>query len=329
VYFKALQPESLHDCHVIVNSFAAPKNAKNLPRRSGCFPQFCSMFKKLQQRWKVNSLNLLLVICTFAVGGSLCGWLGRKILLYTGLEKNGLWVFLYILLITLLWPLCVLLVSIPLGQFRFFRNYIAKIFRRLGKGKSTSTQVAIFASGAGTNAANLIRYFKEVPEVDIKLIVCNNPDAGVMKIAADHHINTLLINKKILDDHKGCLLQLQQQGIQFIILAGFLQKIPAHLVEAYPEKIINIHPALLPKYGGKGMYGQLVHEAVIANGEKESGISIHVVDDQYDHGKLLFQATCVVTEKDDALTLAKKIHALEQQHFPSVVHEYLQKQNQR
>jgi|688.fasta_scaffold02196_15 folate-dependent phosphoribosylglycinamide formyltransferase PurN len=287
------------------------------------------MFKKLKQRWKVNNLNLFLVICTFAIGGSLCGWVGRKILLFTGLEKNGLWFFLYILLITLLWPVCVLLLSIPLGQFRFFRNYIAKIFRRLGNGKSTSTQVAIFASGAGTNAANLIRYFKELPEVAIKVIVCNHAEAGVMQIAGDHHINTMLINKKILDDPKGCLLQLQQQGIQFIILAGFLLKIPPPIVEAYRDKIINIHPALLPKYGGKGMYGHFVHEAVIANGEKESGISIHLVDDHYDHGKLLFQATCVVTENDDALTLAKKIHALEQQHFPLVVNEYLKKQNQR
>jgi len=302
---------------------------KNLPCRSGCFPQFCSMFKKLKQRWKVNNLNLFLVICTFAIGGSLCGWVGRKILLFTGLEKNGLWFFLYILLITLLWPVCVLLVSIPLGQFRFFRNYITKVFRRFGKGKPTATHIAIFASGAGTNAVNLIRYFKELPEVAIKVIVCNHAEAGVMQIAGDHHINTMLINKKILDDPKSCLLHLQQQGIQFIILAGFLLKIPPPIVEAYRDKIINIHPALLPKYGGKGMYGHFVHEAVIANGEKESGISIHLVDDHYDHGKLLFQATCVVTENDDALTLAKKIHALEQQHFPLVVHEYLKKQNQR
>jgi len=294
------------------------------------------MFEKLKARWKVNSLNLLLVIATFALGGSLCGYAGRKILLLTGLEKGAAWIVLYILLVTLLWPLCVLLISVPLGQFSFFKTYIIKIGRKMaGKGakkKTKPVRVAIFASGAGSNTQKIIESFAvgnnkagDCPEV--ALIVCNKPGAGVLTIAANSRIPALLIEKEKFFNGDNYLPQLQQYQINFIVLAGFLWKIPVPLIQAYPKKIINIHPALLPKYGGKGMYGNKVHEAVITAGETESGISIHYVDELYDHGKLIFQSACPVTAADTPVTLAQKIHLLEHAHYPAIIAALLQKQN--
>lgn len=287
------------------------------------------MFEKLKARWKVNGLNLLLIITTFALGGSLCGYAGRKLLLLTGLEKGFTWVFLYILLITLLWPLCVLLISIPLGQFTFFRKYIIKIGRRMaGRTKKKDVaNIAIFASGTGSNAQQIISHFSGSSTAQVALIVCNNPGAGVLNIAERSNIPTLLIEKERFFTGDNYLPELLKNKVDFIVLAGFLWRIPAALINAYPEKIINIHPALLPKYGGKGMYGSKVHEAVIAAGDKESGISIHYVDELYDHGKIIFQATCPVNENDSPETLARKIHELEHSKYPRVIDELLQKQN--
>ncbi len=286
------------------------------------------MFEKLKARWKVNTLNLVLVIATFALGGSLCGYAGRKILLLTGLEKGAAWIVLYIILVTLLWPLCVLLISIPLGQFRFFKNYIIKISKKMtgrkAKKKTKFPRVAIFASGAGSNAKKLI---ETQHNYEVSLIVCNKPDAGVLKIAAEHRIPTLLIEKERFFTGDYYLPELQQHQINFIVLAGFLWKMPIPLIQAFPKKIINIHPALLPKYGGKGMYGSKVHEAVIAAGENESGITIHYVDELYDHGEIIFQAKCLVSDTDTTETLAQKIHALEHAHYPTVTANWLQKQN--
>jgi formyltetrahydrofolate-dependent phosphoribosylglycinamide formyltransferase len=288
------------------------------------------MFQKLKQRWKVNGLNLALIITTFALGGSLCGYAGRKLLALTGLEKGTVWVIIYILLVTLLWPLAVLLVSIPLGQFRFFKNYISKIFGRFGNKKNAPvTHIAIFASGAGSNAQQIINRFAGSSTVKIALIVCNKPGAGVLAIAEKHGIAALVIEKERFFKSDAYLPQLQQQQIDFIVLAGFLWKVPAALIAAYPQKIINIHPALLPAYGGKGMYGHFVHEAVIANKETQSGITIHYVDEQYDHGQIIMQATCAVTGTDTPETLAQKIHVLEHRHFPEVIADLLQKQNHR
>lgn len=286
------------------------------------------MFEKLKARWKVNTLNLVLVIATFALGGSLCGYAGRKILLLTGLEKGAAWIVLYIILVTLLWPLCVLLISIPLGQFRFFKNYIIKIGKKMtgrkAKKKNKLPRIAIFASGTGSNAEKLI---KAQHNYEIGLIVCNKQGAGVLKIADDHSIPTLIIEKERFFTGDNYLPELQKHQISFIVLAGFLWKIPVPLIQAYPKKIINIHPALLPKYGGKGMYGSKVHEAIIAAGDTESGITIHYVDEVYDHGEIIFQAKCPVTETDTAETLAQKIHALEHAHYPAVTANWLQKQN--
>ncbi len=281
------------------------------------------MFEKLKARWKVNGLNLLLIITTFALGGSLCGYLGRKLLLLTGLEKGFIWILLYILLITLLWPLCVIIISIPLGQFSFFRKYLIKVWNKMSGKKKGPRQirVAIFASGAGSNAEKIITSSRS----GVALIVCNKPGAGVLSIAAKAGIPSLLIEKERFFNGDHYLPELKEQQIDFIVLAGFLWKLPPALIKAYPGRIINIHPALLPKFGGKGMYGHHVHEAVISAGETESGISIHYVDELYDHGKIIFQATCRVDKTDTPDSLAKKIHELEHRHYPRVIAELLQK----
>jgi formyltetrahydrofolate-dependent phosphoribosylglycinamide formyltransferase len=297
--------------------------------------QFCSMLNKLKQHWNVNGWNLLLIISTFALGGSLCGYAGRKVLIMAGIEKGALWIVLYIVVLTLLWPLCVLLVSIPLGQFPFFKRYIGKILGKLGPKKLNShsqpstIRLAIFASGAGSNALNIINYFKKVPHIKVELIVCNNPKAGVITIAKNNHISLLMIDKESLNNSGECLEVLNKWKIDLIVLAGFLWKLPPSIIHAFPKKIINIHPSLLPAYGGKGFYGTKVHEAVIANREKQSGISIHLADELYDHGEILFQANCTIDPNETAQTLAQKIHQLEQAHFPKVIENYLQKQNQR
>ena len=277
------------------------------------------MFNKLRLRWKVNGLHLFLIICTFALGGSLCGYLGKRLLLLTGLEKDAVWIILYIIAVTLLWPLCVIFISIPFGQFNFFKNYLSKIWRRMSGRKKAVTHIAIFASGAGSNAQKIIDSFRNNPSVKIGLIVCNNPAAGVLSIAAKEKIPSLLIEKKKFYDQDAYLPEIKNHHIDFIVLAGFLLKVPAALINEYQNKIVNIHPALLPKYGGKGMYGSKVHEAVIAAKEKQSGISIHYVDEVYDHGNIIFQATCAVDENETAGSLAQKIHLLEHRHYAVVI----------
>ena len=185
-------------------------------------------------------------------------------------------------------------------------------------------KIAVFASGAGSNAAKIIE--ASLPgkaegnrSFEVSLIVCNKPGAGVLKIAEQNNIPSLLIDKEKFFRGNGYVDEFKEAGIDFIILAGFLWKLPSALIKAYPRKIINIHPALLPNYGGKGMYGQFVHEAVIANKEKESGITIHYVDELYDHGDIIFQARCTVMEDDTPDSLALRIHMLEHKHYPEIV----------
>jgi len=187
--------------------------------------------------------------------------------------------------------------------------------------------IAIFASGAGSNAARIIDHFRHHPSVKISLVVCNKPGAGVLNIAAQEHVPTLLIEKERFFRGDAYVPQLQELNISFIVLAGFLWKVPPALIQAFSHRIVNIHPALLPKYGGKGMYGRLVHEAVIAAKEKESGITIHYVDELYDHGQPIFQATCLIEEGDTPETLAQKVHWLEHEHFPRVIEEVLSKKS--
>jgi len=185
--------------------------------------------------------------------------------------------------------------------------------------------IAIFASGAGSNAQKIIDKFRNFSNIQISLIVCNKEGAGIIKIAEKENIPCLMIHKERFFKGDAYLPELISREISLIVLAGFLWKIPTALINHYPNKIINIHPALLPKYGGKGMYGSHVHEAVIANKEKESGITIHFVDEVYDHGKIIFQAKCTVENSDTPDSLASKIHALEHLHFPEIVKMVLEK----
>lgn len=182
--------------------------------------------------------------------------------------------------------------------------------------------IAIFASGAGTNALKIIQHFQHLPEINIRFILCNKAQAGVFEIARQNNIQTVLIERKAFFESDKYVLFLKEKEIDLIVLAGFLWKIPVNLITAFPNRIINIHPALLPKYGGKGMYGNFVHQAVIEAKEKTSGITIHLVDEHYDHGKHLFQTECVVSEEDTPESLAQKIHLLEHQFLPRIVEEY-------
>jgi phosphoribosylglycinamide formyltransferase 1 len=188
--------------------------------------------------------------------------------------------------------------------------------------------LAIFASGTGTNAARIIDHFRDHPFIRVSLIVCNKPGAGVLGIAEREGIPALLIEKEHFFRGGAYVDRLKEMKIDLVVLAGFLWKIPEALVKAYPGRIVNIHPALLPKYGGKGMYGKFVHEAVIAASEKETGITIHYVDEQYDNGQPIFQARVIVEPGDTPETLAKKVHLLEYEHFPRIIEEVVNLQNQ-
>ena len=179
--------------------------------------------------------------------------------------------------------------------------------------------IVVFASGTGSNAQKIIDHFNSGKrDAKVVLIVSNNPKAGVLQIAEKENIPSLVIErKKFYED--GYLEELNKYKTDLIVLAGFMWKVPDILIHTYPGKIINIHPALLPKFGGKNMYGNFVHEAVLHAGEKESGITIHYVDEIYDHGKIIFQATCKVDEGDTPVTLAQKVHSLEHTYYPIII----------
>ena len=183
--------------------------------------------------------------------------------------------------------------------------------------------IAIFASGSGTNAENIIRYFKDNERCSVSLVVSNKQNAGVLARAKALDVPTAVINKDNWVLGNEVQLLLQPYKIDFIVLAGFLLHIPDILLHDYPNKIINIHPSLLPKYGGKGMYGDRVHQAVVAAEEKESGITIHYINEHYDEGDIIFQATCPVLPSDTPDDLAAKVHQLEYMHFPAVIESLL------
>lgn len=181
--------------------------------------------------------------------------------------------------------------------------------------------LTILASGSGTNAENIGKYFADHQRIQVRNILSNKKDAYVHTRAKNLNIPSDSFTRSEFQD--ASFIQRFEQS-DYIILAGFLWLIPPYLVKAFPKRIINIHPALLPKFGGKGMYGSHVHEAVISAGEKESGITIHLVNEIYDDGKALFQAKCEIAESDSPDDLAKKIHGLEYEHFPRVIEEYIQ-----
>ena len=179
--------------------------------------------------------------------------------------------------------------------------------------------IAIFASGSGTNAENIIKYFSTSKSIRVVLVLSNNPEAYVLIRAANFSIPSVFFDRAQFYSPASVSGILEKYKVDFIVLAGFLWLVPEILLEKYSGRIINIHPALLPSYGGKGMYGDKVHKAVIAAKEKESGITIHYVNGKYDEGDIVFQAKCPVLESDSPETLAHRIHELEYRHFPAVI----------
>jgi phosphoribosylglycinamide formyltransferase-1 len=179
--------------------------------------------------------------------------------------------------------------------------------------------IAIFASGSGTNAQKLIEHFSNTEVAKVGLILCNKPDAFVIERARKFSIESFVFGREDFYSSERVLSRLVESNIDFIVLAGFLWLVPQNIIDRFNKRIINIHPALLPLYGGKGMYGDRVHNAVIDNKDRESGISIHYVNGIYDDGDIIFQAKCIVTPGETAESLAEKVHALEYEHFPLIV----------
>ena len=321
------------------------------------------MFERLQQKWRVGAFQIVLIILCFALGGSFTGYAARKIMDLLAVEEDWLWTIVYLLVVTLIWPMAVLFVSFFFGQFKFFRSYVARLGQKIGlipgqqlavqgSGPGTSSQsgvqslesipsthgsrlttpdsrppinIAIFASGAGSNAQKIIDHFRDSRIVKIALIACNKKKAGVLQIAEREHIPFLVIEKEKFFSGNGYLDELASRKIDFIVLGGFLWKIPESLIKAFPKRIINIHPALLPRYGGRGMYGNFVHEAVIGAREKESGITIHYVDEHYDNGDIILQVKCPILDGDTPELLAHRIHELEHANYPIVIEELAKK----
>ena len=183
--------------------------------------------------------------------------------------------------------------------------------------------IAIFASGSGTNAQKIMAHFASSKEVNVQMVLVNNPEAGVIERAKIFNVPVRVFNKTEFSKSDVIVNVLQENNIDLVVLAGFLWLVPVNMVNAFPNKIINIHPALLPNYGGKGMYGDKVHEAVIAAGDKESGITIHYVNNKYDEGVIIAQFKCAISTIDTPGSLAANIHKLEHQHFPIVIENLL------
>lgn len=186
-----------------------------------------------------------------------------------------------------------------------------------------TTKIAIFASGGGSNARKIIEYFKDSPVGEVALVVSNKRNAGVLDIAEGQGIPTHIMDRQGFYDSEVILDTLKQHEIDLVVLAGFLWLVPGYLVRAFPGKILNIHPALLPKYGGKGMYGHHVHEAVKAAGEPESGMTIHFVNEHYDEGDIIFQASCKLSPEDTSEEIAQKVLRLEHKHYPETIEKVI------
>jgi len=305
------------------------------------------MFERLQKKWKVGSTQLFLILCVFAITGTATAFLTKQITTWLHLETSSVWYWvLKIIVLIFGYQVLILLVSIPFAQFPFFWKYEKKILRRfglmkregamsnrqlaigngqwaMGNKQGANKHIAIFASGAGSNAQKIIDYFKNHTSIKVELIVSNNPNAGVLKIAAKENIPYLIIDKEKFFRGNGYADELKEKKIYLIVLAGFLWKIPNVLIQMYPRRIINIHPALLPRYGGKGFYGQYVHESVLDSQDNESGITIHYVDEHYDHGDIILQVKCPVLKTDTPESLAARIHELEYSFYPKTIEKLL------
>jgi formyltetrahydrofolate-dependent phosphoribosylglycinamide formyltransferase len=310
------------------------------------------MFKRLQEKWGVSTRQFWILFIVFGLTGTTTAILTRYITAWLGMDASTYWVWKVLLRIGMLvfgYQFILLGYGALLGQWAFFWKYEKKLLVKLGvwrletgveskvklqtpnpkpqtpDSRLQTKKIAIFASGTGSNAERIISHLKNHSSIQVALVVCNKPGAGVLSIASANHVPTLLIEKERFFSGDHYLPDLHAHSIDFIVLAGFLWKIPEALITAYPNKIINIHPALLPKYGGKGMYGLKVHEAVLLAGEKESGITIHYVNEHFDEGERIFQASCAVEAGDTPESLAQKIHALEHRHFPEEVVKLLSK----
>jgi phosphoribosylglycinamide formyltransferase-1 len=184
-------------------------------------------------------------------------------------------------------------------------------------------RIAVLASGAGSNAKKIIEHFSKSNKARVVLLACNKPNAGVLDIARAQKIETYILNKPNFIDSDVFLNELHRNKIDFVVLAGFLWHVPKHLVSAFPNKIVNIHPALLPKYGGKGMYGHHVHEAVFANKDTHTGITIHWVNEHYDEGTIIFQSSVTLAPNETQESIEQKVRALELTHYASVIDSLL------
>lgn len=188
---------------------------------------------------------------------------------------------------------------------------------------SEKYRLAIFASGSGTNAEEIFKYFQNHTSIEVVLLLSNNPQAFALQRARNFGIDTKIFDRPQFRESTIVLDWLQEKKVTHVVLAGFLWLIPTYLIQAYPHHIINIHPALLPNHGGKGMYGMKVHEAVKLAGDVQTGITIHAVDDKYDEGEIIFQATCPVHANDTPEQIANKVHALEYKHYPAVIEQWV------
>lgn len=284
------------------------------------------MFKKLQHKWGVSNRQFRVLFLAFALTGTTTAILTRYVTAWFGVDAGDpLYVRLLLRLAMLLvgYQVILLFFGALLGEWAFFWKYEKILLQRIGILKKNpvtkKVRIAIFASGTGTNAEKIIGRMKDNSEAEVAVVACNREGAGVIRIAIANDIPVLMLEKERFFRGDGYVDALRDEKVDFIVLAGFLWKVPSQLVKAYEGRIINIHPALLPKYGGKGMYGTAVHEAVIAAGEQESGITIHYVNEKFDEGAPIFQARCKLSPGETAESLAAKIHELEHLHFPEIV----------
>lgn len=282
------------------------------------------MLNKLQKKWGISGKRFFMVMVVFALTGTTAAWLTAEITGWLRIEKFSFaWWTLKVGMLLIGYQILLLFYGFVFGQFDFFWHYERKILShmRLLPPQPEPARLMVFASGAGSNAEKLIQYFNENSQkssiAKVTQIVCNKENAGVLKIAEKYDVPVMMIHKKELE--RGAYNEDWKKHGDWIILAGFLLKIPSSLVNTFPKRIVNLHPALLPLHGGRGMYGMRVHEAVLASGESETGITIHFVDDEYDHGETIFQARCTLQPNETPETLAQKIHQLEHLHYPEQI----------
>jgi len=184
-------------------------------------------------------------------------------------------------------------------------------------------RIAIFASGSGTNAEEIMKCFRDHPRVEVAMLLSNTPEAYALKRAEKFNVPTAVFTRKEYKESQIVLEWLREKQVTHVVLAGFLWLVPHYLTDAFPDRIINIHPSLLPKFGGKGMYGMKVHEAVKEQGETSTGITIHLVNEHYDEGRVIFQISCPVGPQDTPETIAQQVHRLEYAHYPRVIEEWI------